>query len=199
MLKASTFLPENLKDNELFTLVSEMIDLLLSNTYTEFTELYQAYQDTLEKISDYNLLSYDAKLEVLRESGFSYIIDVLNLSEAQVTQLTTLFNLIYALKGREEGLRLILDILKLNYTYTSWEKSTPLGMPFTATLTVILNSLEDLTSTGNLVNFIRSYMLPYVYIVTEFTVQGAPIYISGEYLAIGRVKYRKPFTYVTTL
>ena len=40
-------------------------------------EINQAYLDTLYKYSDYNKLSYEAKITLLQELGFGYVLDLL--------------------------------------------------------------------------------------------------------------------------
>jgi hypothetical protein len=53
------------------------INSLTKSYKSTLKEINQAYSDTLYKYSDYNKLSYGAKITLLQELGFDYILDLL--------------------------------------------------------------------------------------------------------------------------
>ena len=196
LLDANKYLPDNLAENDVMLEVTDLINVLMTKQAGTFTEIVNSYHDSLEKVRDFKLVSYGAKLEIIKELGFAYITDILTLSETQLTQLLIFFNLIYVLKGKEEGLRLILDTLNLTYTYNVWDKTVPKGKPFTAKLTFTMVGSENVTLLSNLTKFVRAYMLPLVTVTTEITAPASGVYLSCGYNGIARIRSRKPFTAV---
>ena len=193
LLNATTYLPDNLAENDVMLQVTDLINVLLTKEEKTFTELVNSYHDSLEKVRDFKLVSYGAKLEIIKELGFEYITNILTLSESQLTQLLIFFNLIYVLKGKEEGLRLILDTLNLTYTYVTWDSTSPKGKPFTAKLTFTMVGSENITLLSNLNKFVRAYMLPLITVTTKITAPSLGLHLGAHYTGIARIRYRKPF------
>lgn len=119
-LNALSYLPEFLQESERMLSVIELFNLLISKNDTTFSSIDEAYEDGIYKLKDYSKLSMNAKLALIEEMGFTYITDILQLNNEQLTRLLTLFNLIYILKGKDEGLRLCLNILGLDFLYMPW-------------------------------------------------------------------------------
>lgn len=192
-LNSLDFLPNNLKESPVMQMIAELIDSLMTSDLKNISQIRSAYFDTVYKISNYSKLTKEAKLEILSELGFDYISDVLDLDDDQLTNLLILFNLIYCLKGKDEGLKLILDILKLNYSYENWYEVSPKGIPLTATLTVTMIDALPPNFLKNLLKFVRSYMLTYINIIVQKTSDFPNLYASINFPGWGRIRIRDGF------
>lgn len=174
LLDATSYLPKFLKSSPIMIEVMDCLNVLISKETPIFSEIESAYNDTLYRAKDYSKLSYNAKVEVIRELGFGYLLDILTLTSEQLTQLLIFFNLIYILKGKREGLEICLNTMGLIYTYESWEEMEPRGQRFTAKLNIVGNSYANPEIFKKIKNFIRSYMLPLVEITIELTIDAPP-------------------------
>lgn len=192
-LDAKDFIPENLESNEVMLKIIDMLNVLVSKEQPTFEIINNAYNDSVYKIRNFDNVSYEAKLEIIKELGFEYITNILPLTNEQLTQLLIFFNLIYILKGKEEGLRLILDTMNLVYTYTVWDTTEPTGVPLTAKLDVILGQGEDVNLVAKLLDFVRSYMLVYIDITIKLTIEAPPIYVWAQDTGFSRIRIREPF------
>ena len=177
ILDARTYLPKFLKDSPIMLSVMDCLNVLISKENTVFEEIQGSYHDMLYKVRDYSKLTDAAKMEIIKELGFDYVLDIISLSSEQLTQLITFFNLIYALKGKKEGLELVLDIMGLVYTYEVWDEKNPHGQMFTATLTIVGNDYQELKVFKRIKNFVRSYMLPWIDVIIETTVEATLFYM----------------------
>lgn len=177
ILDARTYLPKFLHESKLMLSIVDCLNALISSEQPCFEQIQEAYQDALYRCKDYSKLTYEAKINIIKELGFEYLIDILTLSSEQLTQLLIFFNLIYTLKGKKEGLKICLDTLGINYTYTTWDEMIPKGIRFTANLNIIGNDYSTPEVFAKIRNFIRSYMLPWVNITIELTFDAPPFYI----------------------
>lgn len=177
ILDARTYLPKFQHDSKLMLSIVDCLNVLISNEQPTFEQIKEAYYDTLYRCRDYSKLTYEAKVNIIKELGFDYLIDIFTLSSDQLTKLLIFFNLIYTLKGKEEGLNVCLDTLGINYTYITWDKLSPKGQRFTANLTIVGNEYSNSTILAKIKKFVRSYMLPWINITVELTIEGPPIYI----------------------
>ena len=115
IIDARKYLPNFLHDSSIMLNIMDCINALISNEQPIFGEIKGAYDDMLYRCSDYSKLTYQAKINIIKELGFEYIIDILDFTDDKLTSLLTFFELIYSLKGKEEGLKLCLDhILNTN-------------------------------------------------------------------------------------
>ena len=111
--------------------------------WSTIDNINKAYCDIIYKSSGYNKLSYEAKIEFLKEQGFDYMLDLLlhmydngykaqkeqtyeeyvkQRAESSLSKLTMLFNILYILKGKTIGLELALKICGMNdFTYFTWD------------------------------------------------------------------------------
>ena len=206
ILNSYNYLPKLFENNQVIRLSMDALNALISTEDDPFKKIRSAYFDTLYKPNSYDMLSYEAKLNILHELGFDYLIDIIDASlgdqineqnkNSTITQLIGFFELIYSLKGKREGLDIIFNILNLDYTYTTWDETSPKGEPFTATLKITAttgNLDENNNSTGEinidynkittsdevytkLSNFVRSYMLPWISVTIEGVCKGGSLY-----------------------
>lgn len=177
--------PNAFRENSVMLMVTELLNALmdrnLNANYPDLVELQYAYYDAIYKMQDYSKISFEAKKQLMHEMGFDYIIDIINITEAQLTKLLMFLELIYILKGKEEGLRLILDTLGLVYEYTTWDETSPKGVPFTATLLITGGNYDDYHTLSRLKNFLRSYMLPWIDVVVQIVIDAPPLYVYPSY------------------
>lgn len=186
-LDAKDFLPDTLQTNATFLKVIELFNMLISKERTITEEIEYAYNDAIYKTRDYSKLSYAAKTKIIDEMGFSYITEFAALTGEQLTKLLIFFDLIYILKGKTEGLKLVLDAMHMVYKYETWDEMEPKGPRFTATLTVYGDEYNQPAVFAKLQNFVRSYMLPYIYVSIHMTIIGPEMY----WHAIGIPNMRK--------
>lgn len=77
-ISSMDYVPDFQQDTDLFKDATLLLDRLLTDTEDEtLREINQAYCDTLYKYSAYSKLSYGAKITLLQELGFDYILDLL--------------------------------------------------------------------------------------------------------------------------
>lgn len=195
ILDARNYLPDFLKASPIMDSIMDCLNVLISDeksifeeSKSTFQETKEAYNDMLYKVRDYSKLSVEAKIEMIKELGFDYILDIIELTPEQLTQLITFFNLIYSLKGKREGLELCLDILGLVYEYVVWDETEPQGQKFTARLTIIGNDYQELKVFKKIKNFVRSYMLPWIDVIIDTTVRPTEFYLSPIWGAMTRYK-----------
>ena len=149
ILDARDYLPDFLTETKVMSTIVDCLNVLISKEQPLFEEIEGAYNDFIYKTRDYSKLTLQAKMNLISELGFGYILDILQVSSLQLTQLLCYFNLIYALKGKREGLELVLDTLNMVYTYTVWDETVPRGQRFTATLEIDANPVKPYKGTTN--------------------------------------------------
>lgn len=77
-LKSINYLPDFLQDKPVFKDATKLLDVLISDsTEEDLKVIYEAYCDTLYKWPGYQRLSYEARVTLLQEKGFGYILDLL--------------------------------------------------------------------------------------------------------------------------
>lgn len=217
LINPYNLLPSNLKDTDLFGKIVDLLNNLMSDYGNTIAQIKKAYLDTLYKISDYNQISYGAKLTYLEDQGYGYIMDALELSEDQLVKLIIFLDLIYVLKGTIPGLKLVLDTLSINATYELWDKpgidqltgnvieeveedltkTTSKGQPFTAQMQIMGATFDQYANFTKVRDFLRSYMLPYMTIEITMTYDGPTTYVAACMAPFGRIKWNKIFSYST--
>lgn len=188
IIDANTYLPQFLQESELMLSIVDCLNVIITEKEDDFKKIHEAYFDMIYKTKNYSLLSYEAKIDIVRELGFDYLLDISTLTSDQLTQLLIFFNLVYMLKGKEEGMRLFLDTLGMVYTYVTWDNMEPKGQPFTASLTIVGNDYANPQIFKKIRNFIRSYMLPWVNITVELTIQAPDTYVYPSVGLLTRIK-----------
>lgn len=146
-------------------------------------------KDSVEKWYDFQVLPEDLLLEIVKEFGYDYITDVLDLEESQLRQLVQLISLIHFMKGHRDGLILVLDLLGfVGSVVTEWWEKAPQGTPTTFDMELNLNtSTIDSAAVPRLLNFIESYVYPVLEELTFVSdVVDAEIYMHGTVDALHR-------------
>lgn len=171
IVKVAELVPENLRNTEVFSNIIDIFTSLVSDDYATSREIKQSFDDLHYFNSDYTKLSYAVKIQKIKDLGFSYLLDVFELSDLELANLLTFFTVIKAFKCRTEGFRLILDVFKVPYEYHTWDEVEPHEEMFTATLKLNLTpdsgNLAELAK--KLMVLARSYTAPYTYVMIEVT------------------------------
>ena len=188
IIDANNYLPDFLQESDLMLSIVDCLNVIISDKQEDFKKIHEAYFDMIYKTRDYNQLTYEVKIDIVKELGFSYLLDISTLSPEQLTQLLIFFDLIYILKGKKEGLRLFLNTLGIVYSYKSWDEMSPRGERFTASLSIIGNDYSRPEVFQKIKDFVRSYMLPYINITVELTIEGPTFY---AYPSIGLLMRQK--------
>ena len=77
-ISSMTYVPDFLQDKGVFLDATKLLDILVTDADDEtLKEINEAYCDTLYKWSGYTKLSYGAKITLLQEKGFGYVLDLL--------------------------------------------------------------------------------------------------------------------------
>ena len=171
IVKVAELVPENLRNTEVFSNIIDIFTSLVSDDYATSREIKQSFDDLHYFNSDYTKLSYAVKIQKIKDLGFSYLLDVFELSDLELANLLTFFTVIKAFKCRTEGFRLILDVFRVPYEYHTWDEVEPHEEMFTATLKLNLTpdsgNLAELAK--KLMVLARSYTAPYTYVMIEVT------------------------------
>ena len=196
LLEAKYYLPDFLKESNVMNYVLECLDALISKKQPEFEKIQTAYFDGLYKTRNYYKLSYEAKIEVVKELGFEYLLDILTLTDDQLSSLLIFFNLIYILKGKKEGLMLCLkDVMNMNATYITWDEITEKypypRQEFTAILEIVGNDYARSDIFKKIKNFVRSYMLPWIDITIILTIGPEDFYVYPSGGVLTWIKHKR--------
>lgn len=131
--QVSKFLPENLRDYELYPKISEMLEYILAGAVVELQDVKYKYQRP-------DLASEDVIKEIIQELGYQYIKDVMDtINNFQFNTLLDFLSLIQLLKGSRTGLDLILKLLGFESVIEEWWEATPNKPPFTYEIIIIMD------------------------------------------------------------
>ena len=164
-------IPSNLRNTWVFERVIDIIYATISSDTNVGKKIGQYYSDVEFYTTDFTKLSLEMKLQKLRDNGYEYLVDIFGSDNDALNDLASFLALIKALKGREEGFRLILNTLGFTYKFASWEDSDYKGEVFTATIKITLSSEQSQLASSvieKLQDVARNYLAPQVNI--EYTV-----------------------------
>jgi hypothetical protein len=157
MISSLKYLPEYLQTNATMVELCDNIDWIENRQYGEFNDVKNKYKDV-------NEISIDASKEISDEFGYGYILDVLNLTEAETASIVGYLNIIHALKGSKPGLELVFSLFGLEYDMKEWWETVPKGTPTTFGLTIEYEPEQLKPDTqGSMEVFIRNYVYPLCY------------------------------------
>lgn len=151
------FIPEKLKDYELYPKISSMVDYIVRNAAKEF-------EDIKYKNSGADIVRDEVIKQIITELGYKYIADVMDtITNYQFNQLVEFISVINLLKGSRKGLELILQLLGFDSVITEWWERPVKGKPYTFEMIVAMNSsyVPDVYNTLEKVQiFTRQYVFP---------------------------------------
>jgi hypothetical protein len=154
---ATKYVPEKLRDYELYPKLVEMLNYIIQGYAKEF-------EDVRLKNSGPDQVSERVITEIIQELGFGYITDVMaTISGFQFNSLLEFISLVNLLKGSRTGFELILKLLGFDSVITEWWEASPQGEPMTFSIIVIMNNtyVTNVQDTLDKVKiFTRAYVFP---------------------------------------
>jgi hypothetical protein len=147
--------------------VLPMLDWVLSNDYMFSEQMNDCFNSLINKYQNTQDLPYEEIVEVINESGYGYILDLLSPDTETVKVLVYLLVLIHMLKGSRKGLEIVLSLFAFvgqnsNTVITEWFEVFPIideENTFTVESTVDVNKLNE-NFFANFSNFIKQYVYP---------------------------------------
>lgn len=110
---AAYFLPEYWSNTPFYgEKIIPLLDYVLSTDFEQADKLANAFYMMENKYKNTADLPLDAIKEIINESGYSYVLDLLGQDESSVRLLVYLLVLIHQLKGTQLGIEVVLNILK---------------------------------------------------------------------------------------
>lgn len=154
----STLLPENIRDQQLYAKIIELAEHILLEEDVVFSDIENKYLN-------FDALSSTAKLNVIRELGYEYIIDITSINDEDIASISSFLIFLHHLKGHKVGLEIVLKMLESEYEMIEWWEKSPVGTACTFDFTGYFN-LEKFTYeqiveiSTNLRIFFRQYVFP---------------------------------------
>lgn len=150
------FIPENLRDIELFPKVQEMMKYVMDKSVVEMTDFRLKYRGP-------DQVSEDTIKQILYEMGYDYIVSLMDtITNFEFNTLLSYVSLVSQLKGSRKGLELVLKLLGFDSViHEWWEDPNNLGEPWTYEIVVIANNsnVPDIFKTLEMVQvFSRNYV-----------------------------------------
>lgn len=123
--------------------------------------LRQMYMDAICKYKDYDSMSMEAVKEVIIECGYSYLLDIFELTEKRIKILAAYLPLIQELKGSRPGLELVFSILGVGFQIKEWwEDPVNLEVLSYVLFVEIVNQPVSTQIVPRIKEFSRSYVYP---------------------------------------
>lgn len=178
-ISSAKYLPPELQKNEYFLKQCSLIDALLSSNSEYFKHEMMQLQNAVNKYRDYRNLDDSSLHQLVKEFGFQYIIDVLELPESKLKNVVAYLSLINTLKGSKTGLELVLTLLGFEYEVLEWWED-PVALPERNTYALELVFVDMGFDSKFLLDF-QTFSRQYVYpllasIVVHFKFHWAAIY-----------------------
>jgi hypothetical protein len=176
-------LPEYLRDKPLFIKICELLDWVAENkAEIDYEKLRNKYNSLFVFDEDYTM-------QMVSELGYSYIFDILSLTEDEAKVVVNYLNAIHYYKGTRRGLELVLTLLGIVFTLTEWwedpDRVPPL-IPYTFMLDVHVDYSRVTRETiRKLKVFVRDYVYPlweisYIYLTEIPLVTGGAGFVDRE-------------------
>jgi hypothetical protein len=119
-INSAKYLPPALAKNTYYSKICSLIDSLLSTNSEYFEYELDALGDVINKYRDIDNLRNITIHQVVREFGYQYIIDILELPDSRLRDLVAYLALINMLKGTKAGLELVLSLLGFDFKLLEW-------------------------------------------------------------------------------
>lgn len=109
------FFPEYWSSTPLYgEKIIPLIDYVLSTDYAQADKLASAFYMMENKYKNTGDLPIDCIKEIIYESGYQYVLDLLGNDENSIRLLVYLLVLVHQLKGTKRGIETVLNLLKRN-------------------------------------------------------------------------------------
>lgn len=165
-LPAELYLPEWARTTQFFRNICILINYLENSikdySNPKYAEIEQAYKDIGFKYKDIMQLSEDALKSMLKENGFSAILNMLDLSLERLQMIVLYMPLFKALKGTDEGFNLLLSMIAYDFELETWLDNPTQLDEYTYNIVFItfLNAGFDSSIISKFVQFSRTYVYP---------------------------------------
>lgn len=160
------YLPEWARTTEFFRNICIVIDYLENSlkdvSNPKYAQIEQAYRDIGFKYKDIMQLSEDALKTMLIENGFGAILDLFDLSIDRLQMFVLYLPLFKAMKGTDEGFRLLLSLIAYDFELETWLDNPTKLDEYTYNIVFItfLNQGFDSSIVSKFVQFSRTYVYP---------------------------------------
>lgn len=150
------FVPEKLRQLELYPKLQAMLNHVLDAALTEFADV--RYKDTEPSLVDTDVIT-----NIINERGFQYISDIMStITGFEFNTLLEFIGLVNLLKGSRAGLELILHLLSLDALITEWWENFPPTEADTFVITVVMNT-SFITDPLATLEKVKAFCYQYVY------------------------------------
>ena len=160
------YLPEWARTTEFFRNICIVIDYLENSlkdvSNPRYAQIEQAYKDIGFKYKDIMQLSEDALKTMLIENGFGAILELFDLSIDRLQMFVLYLPLFKAMKGTDEGFRLLLSLVAYDFELETWLDNPTKLDEYTYNIVFItfLNQGFDSSIVSRFVQFSRTYVYP---------------------------------------
>lgn len=160
------YLPEWARTTEFFRNICIVIDYLENSlkdvSNPKYAQIEQAYKDIGFKYKDIMQLSEDALKTMLIENGFGAILELFDLSIDRLQMFVLYLPLFKAMKGTDEGFRLLLSLIAYDFKLKTWLDNPTKLDEYTYNIVFItfLNQGFDSSIVSRFVQFSRTYVYP---------------------------------------
>lgn len=138
----------------LYTKITDILDHIVQDVEIDIAGLRNKYLD-------YTSLNSDLTKLLIKEFGYEYITQILDLTEEQLSNILNYLTVIHMFKGTKAGLELCLNLMGISYEIEEWWESEPNKVPDTFSMSVDLNlSGVKPDSLTRLRSFVRQYVYP---------------------------------------
>jgi len=149
------YVPEKLRQFELYPKLTDMMDYIICNFQTEF-------EDVKYKYSGPDVVREVVITEIISELGFKYVSDIFGtVSNIEFNIMLDFLGLVNLLKGSRLGLELVLKLLRFETVIQEWWQQFPKGDPHTYVITVIMDASfvpDPLAALQKIQAFTREYV-----------------------------------------
>lgn len=160
------YLPEWARTTEFFRNICIVIDYLENSlkdySNPKYAKIEQAYKDIGFKYKDILQLSEDALKMMLIENGFGSILDLFDMSIERLQMFVLYLPLFKALKGTDEGFKLLLSMVAYDFEIETWLDNPAQLDEYTYNIVFItfINVGFDSSIISKFIKFSRTYVYP---------------------------------------
>lgn len=144
---------------------------LAEPTFYEFVQIMDylvlheqiIFDDYIHKYNDLTKVRNLSLKEIIAESGYNYVSNILNLEDKELMTLVKYIAIISDLKGNKSGLEVVFNLLSMRYSMQEWWEKNPQGTPDTWDLSIEVE-IDKVSSDmiSKVVAFTRNYVYPII-------------------------------------
>lgn len=197
-INSAQYLPPAFRQNEYYVKICSLIDSLISENSKYFAYEEIQFMDGWNKYIDKDNVSLPSIREIIKEFGYQYILNILELPESRMKNLIAYLALINMLKGSKTGLELVLSLLGFDFKLLEWFED-PIALPHKNTYALEL-TFRDMGFGKDFFKNFRTFSREYVYpllerIVVYFKFSYGQIYSGCAVSSHPRIRIY-PFMYI---